>query len=389
MDSVEQPADATDATDSGRRAFLQKAGLGMAVAWAAPVIVSTPAMAAGSLPPVPRFLAVGGDGSGVNLSTTDDGATWTPGGSSVADGHLHAVAYSPLGAGTWVAVGQDPIADSALIFTSADDGTTWTPNPTGQTGRLLGVTNDGAGNWVCVGQTITTFPGAPLIMYSSDDGVTWQPGAFALPPSPAVNQLHGIATDGLGTWIAVGQNNSVQGILTISTDNGATWSEPLVLDPANDAQIIGVSGDSLGNWIIGGSLTGPSNTAVMWYATGGNVALVTDWTIVSGIGSGFVYGIANDGAGTFVAVGQRDDPTGGGFSYTLNGGLAAGIFPGASGYQLHEVATNKTGVWIAVGYDSGGTPMRTFTSTDDGLNWSSTSSPGPGILLGISADIVE
>jgi hypothetical protein len=67
--------------------------------------------------------------------------------------------------------------------------------------------------------------------------------------------------------------------------------------------------------------------------------------------------------------------------------LTPGTFPGVVALALHEVATDQAGLWMAVGYDDGG-PMRYYTSTDNGLNWTFTASPGAGILLGVATTVL-
>ncbi len=368
-----------------RRSFLRKVGIGTAVAWTAPVVFSSAAQAQGS--PAPLWMAVGGDGTGRNFTSIDDGATWVAGGPAVpGGGEMHAVAYSPLG-DRWISVGRDLVSGATAIFTSDDDGATWsTFNPT-PTGRLLGIATDGAGTWVAVGQTVTTYPGNHLIVRSTDNGNTWIVDAAV----PVLNQLHGIATDRNGRWVAVGQNNAVRGVVLVSTDNGATWDPPVVLDNTDDALVIGIATDGGGRWIAGGSFTNHSpEIAALWEATGNNLSNPSDWTPNTSIGNGFVYGVASDRSGTFVAVGHHTSPSSVPFSLTIGAGIATGTFPPGAIYQLHEVATDRSGTWITVGFDGPGGPMRSYTSFDDGLNWTITSSPSPdGILLGVAPKVLE
>lgn len=379
------PGEAPQPQNAGRRDFLQKVGIGATIAWTAPMIISSAASAQSSLP-VPPFIAVGSDGSGLSFTSTDAGLTWPVTATAVASGEMHSVAYSDFGTGKWIAVGRDLATGGTLIFTSIDDGVSWTSVPAGQTGRLLGVATDGAGNWVAVGEAITTFPGEPYLLYSNDDGVTWQDGTFGT-LTTSLNTLHSVATDGT-TWIVAGQNDAVEGVISISTDGGVNWSDPIVL--ATEGHVFDVATDGAGRWVAVGSLTGVTNNLVFWYATGGAVSLPGNWTQVTGIGGGFLTGVASDKVDTFVVVGRGDDPTGGALSFTLDSvSMTAGTFPGPLALALHEVGTDQNGTWIAVGYDGGGGPMRTYTSTDFGLNWTDTSSPAAsGILLGIAAKVV-
>lgn len=384
-DQGDAGADARPAVS--RRSFLGRAAAGGAVAWSAPAILRTSAAAAATVPPVVPFLATGGDGGGRTFRTLDGGLSWPAGGSPVAGGgEVHAVAYSGT-ANRWIAVGRDTVAGGTAIFTTTDDGASWSTQLPTATGRLLGVATDGAGTWVAVGQTITTYPGADLVLRSVDDGATWV--QIALPV--VVNQLHAVATDGSGRWVAAGQDNSVKGIVVVSLDNGASWSSPVVLDPTDDAQVIGIATDGAGRWIAGGSFTNHTPAiAALWEATGNNLLTAADWTPNVTIGNGFVYGVASDRSGTFVAVGHREAPSVVPFSYTIQATISAGTFPPGAVYQLHEVATDRLGTWIAVGFDGPGGPMRTYSSSDAGQTWSATASPDPsGILLGVAAKVVE
>ncbi len=370
----------------GRRQFLTRAGVGAAAAWAAPTILSVSAASAATVPPVPpAFIASGGDGGARSFTTVDNGATWPVTASPIALGEMHSVAYTPAGGSRWIGVGRISDVNQIVFFTSTNDGVSWTVSPMQVTGRLLDVATDGAGNWVAVGDDNGPFPGAELIFFSTNNGSTWTPGTFPV-ITTSVNSLHGVATDGT-TWVAAGQNDLNQAILTISTNGGATWSDPLVL--ASNASMFDVATDGAGTWMAVGTLGGVGNTAVAWRASG-SITSVGNWTQINGLGTGFATGITSNHAGVFVAVGRRDDPTGGAFSYTFNPGATAGTFPALPFVQsMHSVATDRAGTWIAVGWDGGAGPMRTFTSTDNGLNWTVTSSPNPdGVLYGVAASVV-
>jgi hypothetical protein len=54
------------------------------------------------------------------------------------------------------------------------------------------------------------------VIYSTDNGDNWTPGA-----SGVAVALNGVATDGAGTWVAVGQGTTT---IIVSSDNGATWA---------------------------------------------------------------------------------------------------------------------------------------------------------------------
>lgn len=385
-------------TGIDRRRFVQRAGLGVAAAWAAPVVLSGGAHAQGSptttttgptttLPiPGSGWVAVGGDGGGRTFSSSDDGANWPLGTNPIVDGEVHAAAYSPLSS-VWVAVGRS--TTSVALLRSTDNGASWTPIGPSPTGRLLEVATDGAGNWVTLGEAQPgVFPGDGLVLYSTDNGASWQ--AASVPAG--VNTLHGLATDGT-TWVAGGQDDIGAPILMFSTDGGATWSAPIVMpaQPAPPAQghVFDIATNGAGRWLAVGALTFPGDNydVAIWYVDGGPITAPGDWTLVTGpFGTGFLTGVASDKGSNFVAVGRQNSPTGPGFSFVFTPTTATpGIFSGSAPQNLHGVATDQAGTWIAVGSDASG--MRTWTS-GDGVNWAAGASPGGGVLFGVAAPVV-
>ena len=160
--------------------------------------------------------------------------------------------------GNWVAVWQssEQLAGNAgrvreiLAAISTDNGSSWSPptllNTNG--GLLAGnaqVTTDGLGNWVAVwesrGSTLNTDSDI-FVTISTNNGGTWS--------APSLLNTNGntdtghdwrpqITTDGLGNWVAVWTTDDDLGgalhgdwynILTaISTDNGVTFSDPVPL----------------------------------------------------------------------------------------------------------------------------------------------------------------
>src|SRR3954447_15047698 len=96
LNAAEDVAPRPDDPEQGldRRRFLQRVGVGTAVAWTVPQIVSQPAFAAGAaVPCLHPFVAVGGDGDGRTFTSDDFGATWPVATTPIANGEVHAVAY--------------------------------------------------------------------------------------------------------------------------------------------------------------------------------------------------------------------------------------------------------------------------------------------------------
>lgn len=394
------PDDAVRPEDSGsgfdRRTFLTRAGVGTAIAWTAPTILSQPAFAAASgTPPTTQpppfthpFVAVGGDGSGRTFTTDDFGATWPVNTTPVASGEVHAVAWGPI-ADTWIAVGRN--GSNATILTSTDTGQNWSVNATSPVGRLLDVATDGLGNWVAVGEANPSGSvGPPLILFSGNNGATWAPAA----PPAGVNDLHGLATDGAGNWIAAGSSVTGNPILTISTTNGATWGASLVLGPPGVGHVFDVASGSGGAWLAVGSTASAGNDfATIWFVQPGNpFTAAGNWNPIppapgpSPWGTGRFSGVTSNNGANFVGVGTHD-PSGPGFTFSFASSATPGAFAGPAPRQLHGVATDQAGNWLAVGQDPGGN-MAAYLSTNNGVNWAPTTSPSGGLLLGASARVV-
>ncbi len=336
-------------------------------------------------------MAVGGDGSGPTFVSEDGGATWPVSATTISPVLVHAVAYGNDITSKWIAVGNRGFSTANdqgwEIWTSTDDGASWssTTSQVADTGRLTGVATDGAGTWVAVGQSVSDpppdppiGPGDAVVLRSVDDGNTWVEVHL-----PAISELHGVATNGT-IWVAVGQVDAGDPCVVTSADGGATWSAPAVLGVTG--HFFNVATNWAGDWLLGGR--SPTDTAIAYVATGDATTLVSDWTAIGGLGTGLIIGVASDRAGgNFVAVGRRSG--GGGFSVTFNAGsTTTGTFDTAS-FELHEVATDLQGTWVAVGIDSAGGQMCTHVSTDDGATWTETASPtNSGILLGVAAQVV-
>jgi hypothetical protein len=107
---------------------------------------------------------------------------------------------------------------------------------------------DGAGNWVCV--WCAAVPGSPnrdfdiLVARSADDGATWSEPAIldplAVDPPEIEDDFHPfVYTDGQGHWIAAWYSYDPHGgtlgddidiLVSRSSDNGATWTPSIPLN---------------------------------------------------------------------------------------------------------------------------------------------------------------
>lgn len=155
------------------------------------------------------------------LRSTDSGQTWTP------------VAAPGTGGGT---VRLETSSNGTILMTrgssaqrSTDGGQTWTSSPLAEADSWRGyrIATDGAGTWMAA---YSPYYDESRLSVSIDDGQTWS--AFSTPvangSSPAV------ASDGAGNWYVAtvdGHYPSYNNLVFVSrsTDAGATWSEPSVL----------------------------------------------------------------------------------------------------------------------------------------------------------------
>jgi hypothetical protein len=238
---------------------------------------------------------IGTDDDILVARSTDNGATWTPpvplntnAGTDTGTDIFPQVTTD--GQGNWVAVwSSDGIAGGGigtdfdlLVARSTDNGATWTDpvplntNASGDTGGDFEpqVTTDGQGNWVAVWDSeesaIAGGIGTDddiLVARSVDNGATWTD------PVPLNTNAGGdtggdfepsVTTDGQGNWVAVwdSQEPAIAGgigtdfdiLVARSTDNGATWTDPVPLNTNAGGDTEGdfrpqVTTDGQGNWV--------------------------------------------------------------------------------------------------------------------------------------------
>lgn len=135
--------------------------------------------------------------------STDEGLTWA----KVTTPSVRALCLAMASNGVCLAGGA-----SGGMMRSTDNGATWATVTSGfSTTTIYGVATDGAGKWILVGNFGKT-------SYSTDDGAT-----FTLTPSSpfGTTNLGKIASNKAGTWIAASDQAAKVGV---STDNGATWT---------------------------------------------------------------------------------------------------------------------------------------------------------------------
>lgn len=186
------------------------------------------------------------------------------------------------GAGNWVAV-WDSFEDLSgtmsfdfdiFVSRSSDNGETWTvpveinsdaTTDSGPDRRPILVT-DGAGMWITVWESENE--GGDLDIFysrSTNNGATWSARTLLNGYGTGDTQddeIPHMATDGAGNWIIVWDSGANVGgagfdldiVLSQSSDNGATWSAPAVLNtnaPTDDGDDFRaqVTTDRDGNWV--------------------------------------------------------------------------------------------------------------------------------------------
>jgi photosystem II stability/assembly factor-like uncharacterized protein len=321
----------TDPTGLSRRSLLKRAGVGAAVVWTAPVIMSSPAFAAGT--PLHFWVASGTNDNfgvssqdGVNLSWTAvaSGTALSMNGIA-ANGQVFAavlntgvILRSPDGGATWSQVDNGAASGTQNLRAVATTGNTW-----------LGVSNGGR------------------VARSIDNAVTWAAAA----PSGTGAQLNGVA--GLGTtWVAVGQNELIR--RSTADGVGFSWStRPSPFPGTPTLRAVAADGTTFVT-VGGGGVIGQSTDTGLTFLQRSSTTTST----LNGV----------DGSGsTWVAVG-----VGGVIVRSTDGGTTWGVPPVLSptGQTLTAVATDGNGVWVAVGLNS--TMLR---SKDDGASWTTVTSP--------------
>jgi hypothetical protein len=305
---------------------------------------------------------IGADRDLLFVRSTNGGAAWSApaplnsgaGGDTGAD---EAVQLTTDGAGVWIAawnsdenlggaIGTD---DDILFARSTDGGASWSAaavlntNAASDTGADLIPTlaTDGAGNWVASWYSNDDLGGSAggdydlLVAHSSDHGATWSAPSLLNDTGTAdliADYDQHLASDGAGRWCVVWiSSNDLGGTVgsdldlffAISTDVGATWSAAATLNTNAPTD----SGNDIAPWVCaepGG------RWIVAWYSgdsLGGTIG--TDFDI-------FVARSLDAGATTWSAPAALNSGAGG---------------DGGNDYAP-RLATDSDGAWVAVWYSN-------------------------------------
>ena len=176
-----------------------------------------------------------GDNSEIFLTASrDDGSTWsTP--QNISDSLPHSREPSVTTDGTTVyATWHEIIGDNSEIFLTAsrDDGSTWSTPQNISYGPYSGfrpaIATDGASIYVVWEDVLNANNHEVFLTISTDNGSTWSTPQDISDSSPLPSLSPSVATD--GTHLYLTWEESIGGIgeilFTASRDDGSTWSTP-------------------------------------------------------------------------------------------------------------------------------------------------------------------
>lgn len=175
-----------------------------------------------------------------------------------------------------------------------------------------------------------------VVLRSGNAGASWSEATVPLDFAT----LSGVASNGSGTWIAVGQSTGVAYILR-STDNGANWSQ-VSFSQAGLLETIDYDAASSA-WMVGGWTLSSGRSGIAFRSTNG-----TSWSAVAlPAGTGSVSAVVANGAGQFGFAGAD------GFHavYAADGTLLASDSQTVS-ETLTAIEYTAEGGWVAGGMES-------------------------------------
>lgn len=234
------------------------------------------------------------------------------------------------GNGLWIAGGVD---STATVKSSSDDGVTWADmNNTiayaSGYGGVFGVATDGNGNWVAVGNQ-NTAAGASTIIFSSDNGITWDTSANGFNLFNGFSDRGWAVAYGGGIWMAVGHYSTSIGYerrIKVATTFDPVTGPAWVDKPAGTGQEpvgFGPSNPAMcvaygnGRWCVGGQDLNNPSRGSIIYSDDDG----TTWTKATGTFKGMCQGIATDGNGNWVAVGYLGTGDSKSIKYSVDNGV--------------------------------------------------------------------
>ncbi len=349
----------------------------------------------------------GNDNDILMARSSNNGLTWTApalvntnGASDTGEDELAKIATD--GAGNWIAIwdSNSNIGGSGTdydIFAarSTNNGATWTApalvnsnggTDSGTESRVELVT-DSAGNWVATWNTNANINGTSgsdndiAFARSTNNGATWTSVALLNTngnSDAADDQRPGLATDGAGAWVAVWHTNLNSGgsgsdydiRVARSTNNGATWSAPALLNSNGTTdsgadEFVRVVTDGTGNWLAtwdsNANFAGSGTDFDAWYSRSTDNGQT--WSTLALLNTNgnndelydLVPQLATDGTGNWIGVWESNDELDGSkgrdwdifttrFTLAPLGTTASNITPSTAG------PTNATSISFNVGF---------------------------------------
>src|SRR5690606_3230659 len=123
------------------------------------------------------------------------------------------------------------------------------------------IATDGNGVWIAVWRSTEDIGGLIgtdsdiLMSRSLDNGATWSGPSALAPDAPydafAWDYTPSIATDGRGAWVAMWRTNNAYIRMSYSTDDGLSWTYPVVQNVLHDdtTRFPQAVPDGNGNWL--------------------------------------------------------------------------------------------------------------------------------------------
>jgi hypothetical protein len=194
-------------------------------------------------------------------------------------------------------------------------------------------------------------------------GISW-----ATVVSGTTVNLDGVATDGSGTWIVVGQGGKV----LRSTNNGVSWST--VSTPVGTGSDFTCVGYGNGVWVIGiKAMVGAHFNQCIRSTNGG-----ATWATVQHNLNKQVFEVETDGSGTWILSADRQQ-----ISRSTNGGVSWSTISFGGDFRCNQSATDGSGNWVVCD----GYYVRIRTSTDNGATWTQRAvGSGTGLHYGVATN---
>lgn len=340
--------------------------------------------------------------------STDDGASWQATeflntNAADDDGWDEFPRLASGATGTWVAVwdadssleGSIGSDEDILFARSFDSAASWTSpaalnsNATADGGGDSSprIAMDGAGRAMAVWHSSDDFGAGGdydqdiLFSFTADRGVTWsEPGALQANAATddATDLWPDIATDGEGTWMVAwssGDYPDLALLVTVSVDDGQTWSSPRTVRA--DARSPRIATDGAGAWMLVSAATDGGVSADVSIDAGNT------WQggAIEGSADGAEPELATDGAGTWLVTWHADveihtsilvaASTNDGGTWTAPVTVDAGSTDARSSDP--SIATDAAGTWVvawSAANASNDIHARFARSEDGGKTWS-------------------